>query len=341
MKYMAHFIFRHYEFCKVFTPCSRVKIESYFFRLKYLVLYMSSVFSGSSVLTTKLTFEADLPADMLLEIAYWCDYPELYNLIIALNDDRWMENNELFWSKYFQKIITKDTNLNDFRIYLNKSWHNFSNLEKIKYIYLFDFVANCDKEETFEDTLFYEKNLSSGSRLFKNDKIKLFLINNKSVQISFLNTSNIFNFIVFSDIFDVGVSNFDDINSLPITYYHKLGIFSITFTIKENPYNQRCIKIFVDYLNKTKLLHIVYQKYGDDNVVPFHLLKISQPASIFPDYNEHVHPNLQKLQTDKIIDHENLMKHDQYENYIIYLCFHANNSYFKYHYKSNCCLRID
>ncbi len=77
--------------------------------MNHVFLYQNSVsfaFYMSSVLNTKPALEADLPVDMLLEIAYWCDYPELCNLMLALNNDKLIKNNELFWNKYFQRITS-------------------------------------------------------------------------------------------------------------------------------------------------------------------------------------------------------------------------------------------
>ncbi len=210
---------------------------------------MSSVLS---VLTTKPALKADLPVDMLLEIAYWCDCNDLHNLVIALNDDRWIENNEIFWKRYFQKIITEDKKYEKFCTETYKLWKDnqtFTNIKICKLIEMLKIILGGKKTESnvtnFRPThkeVMFQIGRQNHRLLFRSKLTSALVLDEPPNNVGYVNTIEL-------DAASVGELR-------TIIHYSKHGVFSMKF--ERSARDIRIISIIlIDYINGVRFLDIV------------------------------------------------------------------------------------
>ncbi len=207
----------------------------------------------SSVLNTKPALEADLPVDMLLEIAYWCDYPELCNLMLALNNDKLIKNNELFWNKYFQRITSEDKNNEKlYRSRYDDVWKDhqqiFTNIEICKIIEMLKIIHDGKKTE-HNFIKFHRKN---GGVIFQIEKlIYKMRISDKEITVLLPNKNNNSSSVIkFAK--DIYVCS--SIGKLrTIIHYPKYGIFSMIFSYSFCDYNLTTT-LSIDHANGVHLL---------------------------------------------------------------------------------------
>lgn len=213
-------------------------------------------------------FDADLPPDMLLEIAKWCDYPELRKLAIALKDTKWMEGNELFWKNYFQKMISNDVLSQNFHAGLLQS--KLSNLEICKYMSIWRIHnKNFTEDECTVYPLDRENEHSCNFYDYENYFVRLTSGENGAMNIFFLKKFKRNGSVSFENVF--GFEEFDACgSSIPIGYYFRYGIFGIRIkTVKCDPSIIKNYKIlFVDHENKQKFLALTY--YDIDEKLPIY-----------------------------------------------------------------------